>query len=148
MKHSSFITALDWSKDSKAIKTTSGDYELLFWTVDDNGKIEQNTSGASELKDETWETYSTPFGWHVQGVFGGVVDYTHVNRVDRDPEERLVAIGNDWGLVEVFNFPNGEGAKSQQFRGHSEHVTNVKWSADYVFSAGGYDQCIMQWRKA
>jgi WD40 repeat protein len=29
--HHSYITALDWSEDSKWIRTNSGDYELLFW---------------------------------------------------------------------------------------------------------------------
>jgi WD40 repeat protein len=38
-KHHSFITALDWSMDSTAIHSTSGDYELLFWTVSEAGQI-------------------------------------------------------------------------------------------------------------
>lgn len=38
-KHSSYITALDWSLDSKAIKSTCGAYELLYWSVDEAGKI-------------------------------------------------------------------------------------------------------------
>ena len=32
-KHSSFLTALDWSCDSTALKTCSGDYELLYWSM-------------------------------------------------------------------------------------------------------------------
>ena len=51
--------------------------------------------------------------------------------------------------MEIFGFPNSEGAKSAAFRAHSEHVVNVKWSKDghYVFSAGGSDSAIMQWRR-
>jgi WD40 repeat protein len=139
-KHSSYIISLDWSLDSTAIKSTCGAYELLFWTVD-HGRITQNTGGASGLKDETWASYSTHFGWHVQGIYGGVIDYTHVNRVDRSPDQTMFAIGNDWGLVEIFGNPNSESAKSKAYRGHSEHVTNVKWNKDgtYLFSTGGYD---------
>jgi WD40 repeat protein len=33
--HSSYIQALDWSQDGSYIRTNSGDYELLFWTVPD-----------------------------------------------------------------------------------------------------------------
>lgn len=33
-KSSSFITHLDWSLDSKNIRTTDGSYELLYYTVD------------------------------------------------------------------------------------------------------------------
>jgi microtubule-associated protein-like 6 len=82
-------------------------------------------------------------------VFGGVIDYTHVNRVARSPDSQVVAVGNDWGNVELFNFPNNEKSASKVFKGHSEHVVNVKWSANgqYLFSAGGYDQCIFQWKK-
>ena len=145
-KHSSSILALDWSKDSTVLHSCCAAYELLYWTVE--GGLTQNPSGVSEYKNEEWATFSTHFGWPVQGIFGGVIDYTHVNRVDRSPDKKHFAVGNDWGLVEIFGNPNGEGAKSKGFRGHSEHVTNVKWSADgsYLFSAGGYDQCIMQWK--
>lgn len=33
-KHSSFITAFDWSLDSKMLRSVCGAYELLFWNVD------------------------------------------------------------------------------------------------------------------
>jgi WD40 repeat protein len=116
--------------------------------VDASGKIQQNPSGATEYKDEKWATFSTVFGWPVQGIFEGNIDYTHVNRVERSPDDRFFAVGNDYGLVALFNNPNGEGAKAKSYRAHSEHVTNVKWTNTHVFSAGGYDQCIMQWRKS
>lgn len=53
---------------------------------------------------------------------------THVNTVDRAHNMQLVAVGNDWGFVELFNYPNGDKAKSNAFRAHSEHVMNVKFS--------------------
>ena len=144
--HSSFITALDWSVDGSAMHTTCGAYELLFWNVE-TGK--QETAGATKFADEQWHQWSTPLGWPVKGIFGTVIDYTHINRVHRSPDGTMVTVGNDWGLVETFGFPNAEGAKSVAYRGHSSHVTNVKWNqnASYVFSAGGYDQCVMQWKK-
>ena len=147
-KHSSYLTALDWSNDSTALHSTCGSYELLYFKLEGDS-IEQVPSGVEDYKNELWASFSTHFGWPVQGIFGGVIDYTHVNRVDRSPASEYFAVGNDWGLVEVFGNPNKEGSKSKGFRGHSEHVTNVKWSTDgkYLFSAGGYDQCIMQWKK-
>ena len=35
------------------------------------------------------------------------------------------------------------------YRGHSEHVVRAKFSDDdtFLFSIGGYDQTIMQWKK-
>jgi WD40 repeat protein len=147
-KHSSYITAVDWSLDSTAVKSTCGAYELLYFAMESD-TLNQVPEGRSAYKNEEWATYSTHFGWPVQGIFGGLIDYTHVNRVDRSPDKQFFAVGNDWGLVEIFGNPNSESAKSKAFRGHSEHVTNVKWPADggRLFSAGGYDQCIMQWKK-
>jgi WD40 repeat protein len=144
--HSSFITGIDWSADGSALHSTCGAYELLFWDAN-TGK--QVTDGATKFADEQWNQWSLILGWPVRGIFGSVIDYTHINRVHRSPDGHTVATGNDWGLVEVFGFPNSEGAKSLAYRGHSEHVMNVKWNqrGDYLFSAGGYDQAVMQWKK-
>lgn len=144
-KHSSFITGLDWSEDSGALHTTSGDYELLFWSLAEDAQV---PSGASTYQDEKWHTWTVPLGWPVMGVFGTLVDYTHVNSASRSHCGGLVAVGNDWGLVELYKFPNAEGAKCSAFSGHSEHVTRVYWGAEdkSLFSVGGYDQTLMQWR--
>lgn len=143
--HSSFILALDWSVDGTSIHTNCGAYELLYWDAMTGQQIKD---GATRFKDEQWASWSCKLGWPVQGIYGGIIDMTHVNTVDRSKDKRLFAVGNDSGLVELFGNPNGVGAKSLGFRAHSEHVTNVKWSSDdsYLFSAGGYDQTIMQWR--
>jgi WD40 repeat protein len=143
--HSSFIIALDWSVDSNSLHSNCGAYELLFWDV---GSGRQNKSGATGLRDEVWHTWTAKLGWPVQGIYEGVIDMTHVNTVDRNKALDLVAVGNDWGNVVLFRFPNCEGAKGKSFKGHSEHVTNVKWNSndEYLFSAGGYDQTIMQWK--
>ena len=128
--HSSYITELDWSCDSQAIKSCCGAYELIFWSVSPSGALEHNPSGASELADETWDTYSTHFGWNLQGIFGNMRDYTHVNRVDRSCNKSTFAVGNDWGLVELFRNPNDKTCRSKGYKAHSEHVTNVKWTSD------------------
>lgn len=144
--HSSFIQTLDWSNDSRYLHSTCGANELLFWDAQTGNQV---SDGSIRFQDEEWATWTASTGWPVQGIYGGVSDSTHVNTVDRSLDKNLVAVGNDWGLVEVFGYPNSVGAKSQAFRAHSEHVTCVKWTYDgkYVFSAGGGDQTIMQWRR-
>jgi WD40 repeat protein len=143
--HSSFIIALDWSVDGTAIHSNCGAYELLFFDVN-SGK--QLKDGATRFRDEPWATWTAKLGWHVQGIYRGVIDLTHVNTVDRSRDANFIAVGNDWGLVEIFNNPNGNGAKSRAFKGHSEHVTRVVWGNGdrYLFSGGGYDQSLMQWK--
>jgi len=61
----------------------------------------------------------------------------------------LIATANDSSLVKLFRYPSvEERSKFLECRGHSSHVTNVKFSKDdkYLFSAGGNDTCVMQWK--
>merc|ERR1711973_828830 len=37
--HSSYIKFLDWSTDSKHIRSNSGDHELLFWEADSGDQM-------------------------------------------------------------------------------------------------------------
>ena len=61
----------------------------------------------------------------------------------------LLAAGNDNGKLAIYNFPCT--LKSSEFvecRGHSSHVTNVRWSKDdrHIVTVGGEDQCLMYWK--
>lgn len=62
--------------------------------------------------------------------------------------QKLIATGDDYGLVCLFRNPAREGHESSKFMGHSEHVTTVKFSqnGDYLWSAGGQDQTVIQWK--
>ena len=144
--HSSFIIALDWCTHNKYIRTNSGDYELLFWTAEDGA---QDPSGKSNTVGVEWATSTVKFGWNVEGIFPRGTDGTHINAVAGNTEKTLIACGDDFGLVTLFRDPVRKGHKPRAYRGHSEHVTNVKFSADgtYLWSAGGYDQTVMQWKK-
>ena len=142
--HSSFIIALDWSTDSSSLHSNCGAYELLYWDAQTG---EQVPGGASRFRDENWATWTAKFGWPVQGIFEGIVDMTHINAVDRSQNQKFFGVGNDFGDLVLFNNPNGEGAQGKSYKGHSEHITNVKWSSEdeYILTTGGYDQTIMQW---
>ena len=54
----------------------------------------------------------------------------------------MIASGDDYGLVCIYRNPLLDGHKSNKYRGHSEHVTHVKFSDDSkcLFSTGGQDQ--------
>lgn len=60
--HSSYITHIDWSMDSEKLHSNCGAYEILYWNA---ATGEQDKSGASNLKDEHWYTWSTVLGWPV-----------------------------------------------------------------------------------
>lgn len=150
--HSSYITHFDWSVDSNYLHSNCGAYELLFW---DGNNGRQMTSGATMLKDEPWYTWTCVIGWPVQGIYPAYADGTDVNAVDRSKEKfgnkeyEIVATSDDFSLVKVFRYPCvTKGSEGVIGRGHSSHVTNVKFSPDdtFLFSTGGDDQCVFQWK--
>lgn len=144
-KHSSYITHLDFSVDARYLQSTCGAYELLF---SDTASGRQMTA-ASDLKDVAWDTWTCPLGWPVQGIWPPCADGTDVNTVARSHSQVLLATGDDFGKVKLFNYPCvPKGAHALEFSGHSSHVTNVRWAAldEWLVSTGGNDRCVFQWR--
>jgi WD40 repeat protein len=144
--HTSYITSLDWSEDGNYIRSNCGSYELLFFDVE--GK-EQEKSGASNLRSTEWATQNCKLAWNVQGIYPYGTDGSHINGVACLKSKKLIATGDDYGLVNVYNDPCLEGHVGKSYRGHSEHVVRIKFAQDgkYMISAGGYDQTIIQWKR-
>jgi len=100
------------------------------------------------MKDEKWATYSVKIGWWVQGIFPPAMSGDHVNGVDRNHGQDVIATGDDWGLVNLYRNPALKGARQVAFRAHSSHVVRVMFDKNdqYLYSIGGYDKCLMQWK--
>jgi len=92
----------------------------------------QNPSGASSTRGTSWYTSTTKFGWSVDGIYPVGCDGTHINSVDLNEEQTLYATGDDYGAVNLYRNPvRKEGYNNGRiFKGHSEHVTKVKFSKD------------------
>lgn len=137
--HSSFITGLDWSLDGDWIRSCCGAYELLFYSIP--GKT-QSPGGASATTSTTWMSHTVKFGWFVQGIFPPGTDGSHINIVEQSKDGTIIATGDDYGLVNIYRSPCLEDHKARSYRGHSEHVTNVKIYGDEkatMLSLGGQD---------
>lgn len=145
--HKAAITSLDWSKDSKYIRSNCAAYELLFYDIE---AMKQMTDGATLTRDTEWATQANKLGWHVSGIFPSGTDGTHINGVAKSNDDKLLVSGDDWGLVKIYRNPCLAGSQAKSFRGHSEHVVRVKFGPNdqYIFSVGGQDKCVMQWKKA
>jgi len=76
---SSFITHLDWSLDSRYLRTNDGSYEILYYSIEG----EQIKRGATQFKDEPWATNSCTLGWAVQGIWQSGQDGSDINHCDR-----------------------------------------------------------------
>jgi len=57
-------------------------------------------------------------------------DNTHINDVTSGPGGNYVVTGDDFGLVNVFNWPHPQISASVSYAGHSEHVARVVVSPD------------------
>lgn len=147
--HSSFITHMGWSKDGSTLFTNSGDYEILYWHMPKGVQIVRS----SECKDVAWDGWTGVLGFQATGVWYKGSDGTDVNscevsvvRGDAGREERVIATGDDRGVVSLFKAP-ALGGRALTYGGHSSHVTNVRFKKDgtQLFSAGGGDASILQW---
>jgi len=142
--HSSFITHLDFSKDGKYLQTTSGDYEHLYW----DAQTSEHITNTKDLRDVEMETYTCTLGFPVCGIWPVGYDGTDINSVSRSHNSTLVATADDFGLVNIFRYPCCDPtAEWSSFRGHSAHVTKVRFLAGdkELISLGGRDQSIIQW---
>lgn len=146
-EHNASITCIDWSQDSTYIRSVCNGYELLFFMIP---SCSQDPSGASNTTSTVWFSQHCKFGWCVDGVFPKGTDGSHINGVDMNAQQNLIATGDDFGLVNVFRNPCRKGSCPTSYRGHSEHVVRVKFGREglsqWLFSIGGYDQTVMQWK--
>ena len=147
--HSSFITHLGWSKDGQTLYTNSGDYELLYWYAPKGVQIVNGI----DVKDVTWADTTGVLGFETTGVWFRGSDGTDVNSADitvvhgdHGYQERILATGDDRGIVSLFRSP-ALGGKPKTYGGHSSHVTTVRFSRDgsKMFSCGGGDGSVLQW---
>ncbi|CAK72848.1 unnamed protein product (macronuclear) [Paramecium tetraurelia] len=156
-KHSSYITHIDFSSDDNYLHSNCGGYEMLFWELQ-TGKLLPN--GANQLRDEKWLTWTTPFGWPVQGIWPDIQNAFDINAAvrsnqtytlsDKPPDNYyLIATGDDNSQIKIFRYPCVKKASGYVLgKGHSSHITNIAWSVDdqYLFSTGGEDNSIFQWK--
>lgn len=56
------VTHIDWSLDSQALHSNDLSYEVLYYRAESG---EQDKSGASNMRDEFWATWTLPLGWPV-----------------------------------------------------------------------------------
>ncbi|XP_038176287.1 echinoderm microtubule-associated protein-like 4 isoform X1 [Arvicola amphibius] len=144
--HSSYITHLDWSPDNKHIMSNSGDYEILYWDIENGCKLIRNRS---DCKDIDWTTYTCVLGFQVFGVWPEGSDGTDINALVRSHHRRVIAVADDFCKVHLFQYPCSKAkAPSHKYSAHSSHVTNVSFTHNdsHLISTGGKDMSIIQWK--
>ena len=129
------------------IQSTSGTHELFFWSVHNSSRIFQ----PSIVKDAWWATWTSPYGWPVQGIWSEKRDGTNVTSVARShtwKQVPTIGVADNFGRVRLFNYPCVNiGAPDKCYKGHSNNITNIRFSYDdaYCLSIGGDDKSVFVW---
>lgn len=147
--HVSYITHLDWSADNLLLQSTCGAYEILYWDVSSGKQLLSSTDNVES--DTIWNSFTCPLGFPVMGIWPLNSDGTDVNAVDVIFDKGLVLTGDDFGNVNLFNYPCVvKNAPPVVCSGHSSHVMNVRVvkntpSETWVATVGGNDNSVMVW---
>lgn len=144
-RNSAWINSIDWTADSKELRHSSGDYEILYFNVEAK---EPDVHGSEHVADKVWATNSVKYGKDREDIKPHGEDQTHVNDVCATGDNKTMLSGDDFGLVNVFNFPHPDCKAARSYSAHSEHVVRVAFSQDnkLVFSVGGADKALIQWK--
>lgn len=149
-KSNAVLTYLDWSKDSRHLRTNDKGYELLFYDIDQkNLKNSKQNTYPTALKDVEWASNSCILTWETQCIWDTDMDGSDVHGVDVNKGKTLVVTGDNNGNVNLFRYPVLDAVNRKRIAiGHSSHVTRVKFTPNgrYVISTGGNDKSVVQWR--
>lgn len=143
--HSGGLIAIDWSIDSRFLRTNWDKNELVFWNIMQKKYIAPET-----WSDVIWSAQNCKLSWPTQGVFPYGASPDIVNWCSYDEFSNIIATGDDNGRVNIFNNPwLVDFNKERTLRGHSGHVGRVAFTNDgeYLITVGGYDRTIIQWKR-
>jgi WD40 repeat protein len=142
------LSTRDLTANDICIQSVCGAGELLYWRLDGT-----RVRSVETVKDAWWSSWTVPVGWPVQGIWPPGVDSTEysINAVARSHSYRSVpvlATADEYGRVKIFNYPCvTPGSPDKCYKGHSSHITNIKFSSDDAFciTIGGSDRCVFVW---
>ena len=139
------ITNLDWSEDSQNLQVNSSSFERLIFRISDANIIQDS----DVINQIVWSSNTCVYGPDLIGIWPPGANSGDINNSHVSNRGNLVATGDDFGLVKLFNFPaNKKNAAFLTFHGHSAHVTNLKFTFNdrYLVSTGGDDSCVFIWK--
>lgn len=139
------ITSIDFSRDGNSIMINNTSYEILFYNANNGSQLTSTTP----FKNEEFSTLTSKYSWQTQGIWPHLyADGSDINAVDRSNSKKYLVSADDFSKVNLFRYPAYQSKQiNNSYKGHSSHVTNIKWSYDdrLIFSTGGLEKSIIQW---
>ncbi|GMH79548.1 hypothetical protein TrLO_g6248 [Triparma laevis f. longispina] len=148
--HTSFITHIDWSVDSRMLSSNCAASEILYWDVVNRRQLRAKADMPNDPNDpKTWGRMTNIMGFPVMGIWPDFSDGTDVNALHVNEKGDIVVTCDDFGEVKLFNFPCvTEDAAFRAYRGHSSFVNNCSFVCgdSHIISCGSADLTVMQWK--
>ena len=139
------VSNLDWSDDSSYIQINTLQLQRLIYRISDANPVFDNEF----IGQIIWSTLTCVSGPDLVGILPANAQLGDVNISHLSNRGHILATGDDYGLVKLFNFPvDQKDAAFLQFHGHSAHVTNLHFTHNdnYLVSTGGDDSCLFLWK--
>ena len=144
--HSSYVKHLDFANDNVHIRSNSADHELLYW----DGENQVTDTKIIDQIGTDWSTQNCTLTFETLGIWPTIADGTDVNVCSVYHSGQILATGDDFGRVRIYQFPtNQANADSKELHGHSDHVKNVAFTENgQIVSSGGHERSLLQWNSS
>lgn len=127
------------------MRSNSSALELCFWDLATRKELPPG-----QQRDKAWSSSSCHLSWTTQGLVPPGGNWASITSVDRSRDLQLLAAGSWGGDISLGRCPALPG--SQRVHGGVGHgggpVGGVRFSCSghYVWSVGGRDMALLQWR--
>jgi len=160
-KSSSAVTHFDFGTDGKKIVIRTNDLseEVLRYNLKKSIKkgVFKNITKLREVRDVQWQSDTCILEWGTEGIWPQGAASDDINAVCTSNTGNIIVSADDHGHINLFNYPcTTPGASPVVGKGHSSHVMNVRFShlkgqkakveEMKIYSVGGNDRAVFQWR--
>ena len=91
------------SPTGKLLQVNTGDREVLYFEAP-RGK--QHFLSKEDAEEVEWATWTSVLGPSVKGVWPAYTDVTDINAACVSHDSQVIATGDDFGLVKLFQYPS------------------------------------------
>ena len=131
------ISQIDWDSTSSYIRCATASKELRWFNVTQRVPV-----GAVHAASLAWPSPTTIFGGHAVAAWTKTRAVASVHAAGG-----LLAAGSDRGALCLLTCPAVvRGAPSVDALAHASSIVCVRWGGERLFSVGGQDRLLLQWR--